>query len=199
MKKLALLTVFTFIAFTSFSKVHTFRVWDGYYSFYAEDSQAIIELGDTIQWLPLDVPTMVHTITSSSIPNGADEFDQIWKAPADTFFQYIPKVVGHYNYVCTPHEFSHNMVGEFDVVAKVTDVTEVEITQVQLYPNPSHHIISLSGSTEDTSFVILSSTGAIIKEGIAQGYSIDISDLPKGIYVLKLQTETANSISFQKN
>ena len=69
-----------------------------------------VNVGDTVQWLPLDFPSMVHTITSSNIPLGAAPFDQIWQAPADTFFQYIPTHVGLYEYVCTPH-IPMNMVG----------------------------------------------------------------------------------------
>ena len=58
---------------------------------------------------------MVHTITSSNIPIGANSFDQIWQAPADTFFQYIPQVEGFYEYVCTPH-ISFGMTGSFNVI-----------------------------------------------------------------------------------
>jgi hypothetical protein len=74
-----------------------------------------VQLGDTVQWVQLDPPTMTHTITSDNIPNGAIPFDQIWQLPADTFFQYIPQVVGLYQYVCTPH-IPFGMIGEFTVV-----------------------------------------------------------------------------------
>jgi len=53
-----------------------------------------IQLGDTVQWLPLDFPSMVHTITSTNIPLGAPTFDQIWQAHADPFFQYVPPIAG---------------------------------------------------------------------------------------------------------
>jgi Leucine-rich repeat (LRR) protein len=74
----------------------------------------IVQLGDTIQWTPLDPPTMPHTITSDNIPFGAAPFDQVWQMPADTFFQYIPQIPGLYQYVCTPH-ISFGMIGEFSV------------------------------------------------------------------------------------
>ena len=69
--------------------IHEILVWDGYMQFMPSDLTSV-QLGDTIEWHPLDVPTMVHTVTSSNIPIGAIPFDQIWQAPADTFFQYIP-------------------------------------------------------------------------------------------------------------
>ena len=79
----------------------------------------IVQLGDTIQWIPLDPPTMTHTITSDNIPVGAVAFNQIWQLPADTFFQYIPQVAGLYQYVCTPH-ILNGMIGEFTVVNGTT-------------------------------------------------------------------------------
>jgi len=82
----------------------------------------IVQLGDTIQWTPLDPPTMSHTITSNNIPAGAVPFDQIWQLPADTFFQYIPQVAGLYQYVCTPH--LPGMGGEFTVITGTTAVKE---------------------------------------------------------------------------
>ena len=66
---------------------------------------------------------MTHTITSDNIPNGAIPFDQIWQLPADTFFQYIPQVVGLYQYVCTPH-IPFGMIGEFTVTNGTTAVKE---------------------------------------------------------------------------
>ena len=62
------------------SETHTILVWDGYMQFMP--STINIELGDTIHFLPLDFPLMMHTITSTNIPSGASSFDVIWQAPA---------------------------------------------------------------------------------------------------------------------
>ena len=103
------------------SEIHTILVWDGYMQFLP--STINIELGDTIHFLPLDPPIMMHTITSTNIPSGATSFDVIWKAPADTFFQYIPAYAGTYDYVCTPH-ISMGMVGSI-VVSNSTNLNEI--------------------------------------------------------------------------
>jgi len=79
----------------------------------------VIQLGGAIVWLPNDPPTITHTITSTNIPNGADSFDQIWKLPADTFFQYIPNVTGEYQYECTPH--TPYMSGSFTVIDSLNE------------------------------------------------------------------------------
>ena len=113
MKKYILIIIFSITSLYVKSEIHVILVWNGYYQFMP--SSLNINLGDTIHFLPLDPPLMAHTITSSNIPIGANSFDQIWQAPADTFFQYIPQVEGFYEYVCTPH-ISFGMIGSFNVI-----------------------------------------------------------------------------------
>ena len=113
MKKL-LLILCIISSFNSKGAIHQIQVWNGYFQF-LPSSNITIQLGDTIQWIPLDPPTMTHTITSDNIPVGAVPFDQVWQLPADTFFQYIPQVAGLYQYVCTPH-IPNGMIGEFTVI-----------------------------------------------------------------------------------
>jgi plastocyanin len=113
MKK-GLLILFILSSFNSKGTIHQIQVWSGYMQFLPPNN-IVVQLGDTIQWTPLDPPTMSHTITSNNIPTGAVPFDQIWQMPADTFFQYIPQVAGLYQYVCTPH-IPNGMIGEFTVI-----------------------------------------------------------------------------------
>ena len=94
MKNIVIASIIILSSFTSKATVHTIQVWNGYFQFLNAD--ITIQLGDTVQWLPLDVPTMIHSVTSTNIPVGATAFDQIWQAPADTFFQYVPQVAGLY-------------------------------------------------------------------------------------------------------
>jgi plastocyanin len=117
MKKL-LLILFIISSFNSKGAIHQIQVWNGYYQFLPPNN-ITVQLGDTIQWIPLDPPAMTHTITSNNIPAGAVAFNQIWQLPADTFFQYIPQVAGLYQYVCTPH-IINGMIGEFTVVNGTT-------------------------------------------------------------------------------
>ena len=122
MKKLLLILFIFSYSFISEATIHQIHVWDGYYQFLPPNN-ITVQLGDTIQWIPLDPPTMTHTITSDSVPAGAAAFNQIWQLPADTFFQYIPQVVGLYQYVCTPH-INFNMIGEFIVIPGTTAIKE---------------------------------------------------------------------------
>ena len=121
-----LIIIFSIIFLDVKSEIHVISVWDGYLQFMP--SSLNINLGDTIHFLPLDFPLMMHTITSSNIPMGATSFDQIWQAPADSFFQYIPQVEGFYEYVCTPH-ISSGMIGSFNVINTGTYVLEDNSTK----------------------------------------------------------------------
>ena len=83
MRKLLLL-LFIVSSFNSKGTIHQIQVWNGYYQFLPPNN-ITVQLGDTIQWIPLDPPTMTHTITSDNIPAGAAAFNQIWQLPSDTF------------------------------------------------------------------------------------------------------------------
>ena len=130
MKKL-LLILFIIYSFNSKGTIHQIQVWNGYYQFLPPNN-ITVQLGDTVQWIPLDPPTMTHTITSDNIPAGAASFNQIWQLPADTFFQYIPQVAGLYQYVCTPH-IPMGMIGEFTVINGSTTQTYVPDDNFEAY------------------------------------------------------------------
>ena len=154
MKKLLLTFGIALYFAKSFATIHTFQVWDGYFKFI--QSSETIYLGDTIQWLPVGggAPNMSHTITSESIPEGALEFDVPWEAPADTFFQYIPEVAGTYDYVCTPHKTSHNMVGSF-VVESVLGTIDLAIEEKALiHPNPAQIEINISEVLVGSEYIV---------------------------------------------
>ena len=130
MKKILVL-LFIISSFNSKGTIHQIQVWDGYFQFLPPNN-ITVQLGDTVQWIPLDPPTMTHTITSDNIPTGAASFNQIWQLPADTFFQYIPQVAGLYQYVCTPH-IPMGMIGEFTVVNGSTIQTYVPDDNFESY------------------------------------------------------------------
>ena len=182
MKIIIYLFVLALLPFGAKATIHVIQVWDGYMEFLPYSLE--VELGDTIQWLPLDNPTMVHTVTSSNIPNGAVEFDVIWQAPADTFFQYIPSVVGLYEYVCTPH-IPMGMIGSFNVVQGSAGIIESEHTEFTIYPNPASDILFIKTSEKKVNYKIWTQAGTQIGEGNGSD-QIDISKLSKGSYFIEI-------------
>ena len=194
MKKLLLFSMLIAAPFKGQSTIHEILIWDGYMEFLPYSLE--VELGDTIQWLPLDNPTMVHTVTSSNIPNGAVEFDVIWQAPADTFFQYVPAVVGLYEYVCTPH-IQYDMIGSFNVVQGSAGIIESEHTEFTIYPNPASDILFIKTSEKKVNYKIWTQAGDQIGEGMGSD-EIDISRLSKGSYFIEIVGDRPKVFSFSK-
>ena len=181
MKKLFTVLIIVLIAFNSKATIHIIQVWNGYYQFLP--ASFTIQLGDTIQWLPLDQPTMVHTITSASIPSGAATFDYTWQAPADTFFQYIAQIAGIYEYECTPH-VAMNMIGNFTVTGGINSINEAKINSL-IYPNPTRDFIHFNTLNTIEKYTIHAANGAILLFGNTED-KINISTLKNGIYFMKI-------------
>lgn len=172
--------------FSANATIHIFKVWSGYYQFYKENSDPI-NLGDTLQWTPLDMPMMAHTITSTTIPVGALSFDYLWQMPADTFFQYIPSQPGIYNYECTPHAITWNMVGSFEVFGNGASVQELLNEKTVLYPNPCSGSIYIPFSYQKE-YEIVDITLKSVKKGNNLGF-IDVLELKNGMYYFKIEDE----------
>jgi plastocyanin len=183
MKKLLVICLFSSLINPLKATIHEILVWDGYMQFLPQGNLDSVNVGDTVQWLPLDFPSMVHTITSSNIPLGAAPFDQIWQAPADTFFQYIPTHVGLYEYVCTPH-IPMNMVGSFNVVGNPSSISKI-VSDLNpfVYPNPTKGAINFKSNYLGFQFQIFDSNGSLVMHGKSLP-NLDVSILPKGIYHL---------------
>jgi len=182
MKKV--ITLLLILSFSTISKatIHEILVWDGYKQFLPNN--LTIELGDTIQWLPLDPPTMVHTITSTNIPAGAIAFDEIWQAPADTFFQYIPNVVGLYEYECTPH--APLMSANFEVTDSTSNIYEISNNILIAHPNPTKDFINfnIDGYNGPIELEIYDLQGRFLET--TNSRTVSLKSYSKGIYVFRV-------------
>jgi plastocyanin len=171
----------------SHANIHTVYVWDGYFQFV--DQNITIQLGDTVQWLPLGggAPTMTHTITSTNIPAGATAFNKIWQAPADTFFQYIPQVAGLYEYECTPHAVSQNMIGSINVIGGGANINNSfsDNASLLLYPNPTPNVLQINGLSSTSKFKIYSLSGEVVLLG-KTAKTIDLTSLSAGSYIIEI-------------
>ena len=182
MKKFLVFVILTcFFSVKLKATTHEILVWSGYMQFLPSNIDTV-NLGDTINWLPLDPPTMAHTITSTNIPLGAIPFDEVWQLPADTFFQYIPIAIGHYDYVCTPHV--PGVIGSFIVYGSPSNCIENSKQDINLfYPNPAVSSLNINCNYLQLPFEIYNMHGNLIKVGLTQN-KLDISFLNSGIYQL---------------
>ena len=177
--------------------IHEILVWDGYMQFMPSNLTSV-QLGDTIEWHPLDVPTMVHTVTSSNIPIGAIPFDQIWQAPADTFFQYIPSKIGLYEYVCTPH-IPNGMTGSFYVEDTTLSSINISLNKNPfIFPNPANDIIHFSSEFINLEFDIYNFSGKLVLSGISS-CNFNVSKLSTGIFYMVVYAEEPEKFKFIKN
>ncbi len=62
-------------------------------------------------------------------------------------------------------------------------------SDLTVYPNPTDGIINIVGNTEVFSYAIYSIDNKLMKIGTNPNGIIDITSYPKGMYLLKLQTE----------
>lgn len=190
MKKLSYPKVFYIIAlmlfyFQTHAMKHTILVWDGYYKFLPQNIS--IQLGDTVQWLPLDSPTMVHTITSTNIPSGGASFNYIYQAPSDTFFQYVPQVAGVYDYECTPH-IAWGMIGTITV--NTGSVGIISTNQIEndfnLFPNPFNEVLNINSNAKmiGKRYIVVNNLGQEVLNGeiLSVFTTLNLACLSEGVY-----------------
>lgn len=199
MKNLIIALAFLFLSFLGVAKVHEFYVWDGYYQFGRFEND-IIYVGDTIRWTPLGgiAPSMVHTITSSSIPEAAIPFDTIWSGPEIPVFEYVPQAPGTYVYVCTPHVDQWGMGDQFEVKAIVSSLGDpFTLVDFELYPSPAHDKLFIDEILIETNYSVMGNDGQIILTGMTIG-EIDISELKTGVYFLLFHEDKNRGNRFYK-
>lgn len=86
-----------------------------------------------------------------------------------------------------------------DEIPNTLSVQEIELAQIQLYPNPTTGLISFVGLPQNTPFTIYDLSGKTIQSGQLQvtNKTIDVSNLQSGYYFIKLKNH--KTIPFIKN
>ena len=94
--------------------------------------------------------------------------------------------------------YENQMIQRNSTVSKDTSILAVGQTEkeiIQIYPNPVKAELSLSGITKEQSFQIYSIDGKMIKSGkYSSGKSFQVSQLPKGVYLLKIANQNLKFI-----
>lgn len=71
----------------------------------------------------------------------------------------------------------------FDTNAIAEETAEDEI-QIECYPNPARDIVHVNGLKDGTLVRVISSTGSMQYDKTVMNASIDIIDIPAGLYIL---------------
>lgn len=140
-----------------------------------------LNVGDVITWTNNDAST--HTVTSTSVPNGAASFNGTVANGAT--FSYT--VTGSYTYKCSFHP---SMTASF-TVGGTTATTSPTLTLNTLYPNPAVDNVHIESLATIASVEIYSESGAFIKTLAFSSATIDVSvgDLKKGAYLMRIVSE----------
>jgi hypothetical protein len=79
----------------------------------------------------------------------------------------------------------------FNITSSVTSEIE-QLTELHVYPNPCQNVLKLNMSTEDMRIRMLSTDGKDYTSTVkADGNEINTTELPKGIYLLQIQSTNA--------
>jgi hypothetical protein len=98
--------------------------------------------------------------------------------------QFLAEQICQYNFNC-----------QYQAIA--TGLNEVENNVVQVYPNPSNHLMALTGISNAEPIVIYNAQGQWIAQSTAYpGEYLNIEDLQTGIYFLVSPTRSFETITF---
>ena len=75
-----------------------------------------------------------------------------------------------------------------------TNISTINNQNINLYPNPTSSLLSIEGDVEVSSIVITSLSGQVIKTIEGDVKNIDVSDLPKGAYLLKVTSDKGSVV-----
>ena len=75
-------------------------------------------------------------------------------------------------------------MNHFLTVQLSSDVNELSSVQYQVWPNPTHDVIYVSGVNAGSKYKVFGVTGNIVMDGEMASSKIDLSDLANGVYIL---------------
>jgi hypothetical protein len=75
-----------------------------------------------------------------------------------------------------------------------TGVNEAEMSDIVIYPNPAKNTLTVTGIPEKTMISVYNSQGFLVISDTPDINVLDISNLPKGLYIIKFQNQSLNLI-----
>lgn len=150
-----------------------------------------VSTGDTITWMWMSGS---HTTTSTTIPAGADA----WNQPLNNnsvSFSYVVQAAGLYSYICVPHQ-SMGMTGQFTAVNPSGIPLNSSIPFVSIDGNLTSTELKLNYYLENSQLLTVGIYDIIGKpvKTIYLGMQpagpneklLNVSGIPKGLYLVKL-------------
>lgn len=146
-------------------------------------SSLIINQGDTVEWNNV---SGFHNVngTQATFPSNPVSFGN-GAAGAPWTYTFVFNTIGNYTYMCDVHGIS--MSGTITVQTPV-QITEVDARKnFKIFPNPATDCFKIDANQSITTVSMYNITGKLVKKSY-QSSKIDIMDLPKGLYILNIET-----------
>ncbi len=182
--KITLVLSFVLLSFGAFATNHIIN-FGGSFGMNYSPNQLNVTVGDTITWMG---DFMSHPLESTSVPAGADTFQYHGVLPAHS---YVVVVEGAYNFHCTVHLFS----GQVVATVFPSSVSQIKpSSEISIYPTSTHNFLKISLPSESKLLVaevknILGQTA--LKSELANGSitTLDLSNLYNGIYFVAIRND----------
>ena len=156
--------------------------------------QITIDVGDSVTWT---WGNGTHNLRSTG---GVENFDSGYFTGPGAQFTYTFTIPGITTYICDPHP--NSMYGAVTVLGTAS-TNEINNFEFEIYPNPVIDIVNLTFENNFENMFkveIYDSLGRLSftqnKSSTGNKLSLNISELERGIYILKLYNN--NKISVQR-
>jgi plastocyanin len=183
-----ILLLFTFLLGNVYAKKWVVNVQNNSFSPF---NLTHVTAKDTVQFVWVEG---VHTTTSTSIPEGALEWDYPITQQEPSAI-VIPTVNGTYKYVCSHH--APGMNGTFTVSGALGISSQGDVPEIRLFPNPAADQVNILTTIDNIeSLRIFDMNGKKVGElnpGKQPGIStptIDLSNYPTGIFFFEFTMES---------
>lgn len=125
--------------------------------------------------------------------NSAVESGSMWLVGFEESQEYLMQIATQItNHL--PGEFRFQLVGQTEAVS----VFDIDLSdQVEIFPNPSHGIIQIKSPFKYGQIQLIDFSGKVLvsSEFIESSFSMDLSSLSKGIYLLSMANDNKMTVS----
>lgn len=136
---------------------------------------------DKFDSVVIDVSTLVQKIVQGTVSN----YGFLYKLNNEDPYRSIEFTSS--DYTANPLRRPKLIVDYKKIVTNVAEIY-APVTTSQIYPNPVEGDLFVSHSENVVSYEMISTDGAVVIKGEAIKAQEDVSDLPKGLYVIRLKT-----------
>jgi hypothetical protein len=114
-------------------------------------------------------------------------------------FLHTPDLSGLYDHYYRLKQVDFDEKFEYSNIINIQTIEPSNHQTIKIYPNPVRYELTITNTEKVENIVIYNSIGQIVKQlGAANSQlTVDVSDLPEGIYTLKLQNTNGSIVTKQ--